>query len=272
MFRPAGAGRKPWSCSAWSRSSPPPGSSSPSTSGSTSWARRSTGGSGPRRPSRQERERLRVTLSSIGDAVIATDAEGRVTFMNAVAEALTGWPQAEAAGRPLPEVFRIVNEHTREPVENPALRALREGVDRRAGQPHGPRSPGTGPSGRSTTAPPRSGTAAVRRRGGPGLPRRDRAASGPRRRRRGWPPSSSRPTTPSSARRSTASSGRGTPGPSGCSATPPPRRSGDRSPSSSRRSGWTRSGTSWSGCAAASGSSTSRPCGWRRTAAGSTSP
>ena len=75
-----------------------------------------------------ERERLRITLASIGDAVISTDAEGRVTFLNGVAEALTGWPQAEAAGRPLPEVFHIVNEQTRRPVENPALRALREGA------------------------------------------------------------------------------------------------------------------------------------------------
>ena len=51
-----------------------------------------------------------------------------MTFLNGVAEALTGWPQAEAAGRPLPDVFRIVNEQTRRPVENPALRALREGT------------------------------------------------------------------------------------------------------------------------------------------------
>ena len=77
---------------------------------------------------RKQSEWLRITLASIGDAVISTDAEGRVTFMNGVAEALTGWPQAEAVGRPLPDVFHIVNERTRQPVENPALRALREGT------------------------------------------------------------------------------------------------------------------------------------------------
>ncbi|HEX7184192.1 MAG TPA: PAS domain S-box protein [Thermoanaerobaculia bacterium] len=75
-----------------------------------------------------ERERLRITLASIGDAVISTDAEGRVTYLNRVAEALTGWTQAEAAGRPLPDVFHIVNEQTRQPAGNPALQALREGV------------------------------------------------------------------------------------------------------------------------------------------------
>ncbi|WP_337177336.1 PAS domain S-box protein [Paludisphaera sp.] len=75
-----------------------------------------------------ERERLRITLASIGDGVVSTDAQGRVTYLNPVAEALTGWTIAEAAGRPLVEVFRIVNEHTRAEVENPALRALREGV------------------------------------------------------------------------------------------------------------------------------------------------
>ncbi|MBY0231001.1 MAG: PAS domain S-box protein [Gemmataceae bacterium] len=77
---------------------------------------------------RRQSEWLRITLASIGDAVISTDAEGRVTFLNAVAEGLTGWPQAEAAGRPLAEVFRIVSERTRLPVENPAERALREGT------------------------------------------------------------------------------------------------------------------------------------------------
>src|ERR1700722_10309486 len=72
-------------------------------------------------------EWLRITLSSIGDAVIATDAEGRVTFMNGVAEGLTGWAEAEANGRPLSDVFRIINEQTRRPVENPTLRVLQEG-------------------------------------------------------------------------------------------------------------------------------------------------
>ena len=76
----------------------------------------------------KERERLQITLASIGDGVISTDVEGRVTFLNGVAEALTGWTQAEAAGLPLVEVFHIINEHTRRPAENPALRALRDGV------------------------------------------------------------------------------------------------------------------------------------------------
>lgn len=73
-------------------------------------------------------ELLRVTLASIGDAVITTDAEGRVTYLNAVAESLTGWKIAAAARQPLETVFRIVSENTREPVENPATRALRDGV------------------------------------------------------------------------------------------------------------------------------------------------
>jgi PAS domain S-box-containing protein len=70
---------------------------------------------------------LRITLSSIGDAVIATDEHGAVTRMNPVAESLTGWKEAEARGRPLAEVFKIVNADTREPVENPAERVIRSG-------------------------------------------------------------------------------------------------------------------------------------------------
>ena len=83
--------------------------------------------SAQRRASEQS-ELLRVTLHSIGDAVITTDVAGRVTYMNAVAEDLTGWTQAEAVAHPLDDVFRIVNEDTRQPVENPATKALREGV------------------------------------------------------------------------------------------------------------------------------------------------
>ncbi len=75
-----------------------------------------------------QRERLRVTLASIGDAVIATDGECRVTFLNAVAMSLTGWKEDEAAGQPLEAVFRIVNGQTRKSVENPAQRSLRDGV------------------------------------------------------------------------------------------------------------------------------------------------
>ena len=78
--------------------------------------------------SHERGETLRVALRSIGDAVITTDVAGRVTTMNAVAESLTGWAQAEAAGQPLDAVFRIVNEDTRHPVESPASRALRHGT------------------------------------------------------------------------------------------------------------------------------------------------
>jgi PAS domain S-box-containing protein len=76
----------------------------------------------------EESERLRTTLASIGDAVITTDAQGRITDLNAVAEALTGWTKAEAAGRSLDVVFRIVNEQTRQAVQNPASRALSGGA------------------------------------------------------------------------------------------------------------------------------------------------
>lgn len=72
----------------------------------------------------QHRERLLVTLASIGDGVIATDETGCVTFMNAIAQELTGWTEAEAVGKHLAEVFSISSESTRLPVENPALQAL----------------------------------------------------------------------------------------------------------------------------------------------------
>ena len=70
---------------------------------------------------------LATTLQSIGDAVIATDNEGQVTFMNGVAERLTGWNEGEARGRPLTEVFEIYSEQTREVVESPVSKVLREG-------------------------------------------------------------------------------------------------------------------------------------------------
>jgi PAS domain S-box-containing protein len=73
-------------------------------------------------------EVLRVTLGSIGDAVITTDIEGRVTYLNRVAESLTGWSHQDALEQPLAEVFRIINEDTRRPVESPATRALRQGI------------------------------------------------------------------------------------------------------------------------------------------------
>ena len=73
----------------------------------------------------EQRDWLLVTLSCIGDAVITTDRDGRITFMNPVAESLTGWTQ-EAVGQPLDGVIRIVNEETRRPIEIPTVQALRE--------------------------------------------------------------------------------------------------------------------------------------------------
>lgn len=74
----------------------------------------------------EQRELLRVTLQSIGDAVITTDTAGRVTFLNGVAESLTGWKQERAFKQPIERIFVIVNESTRQAVENPIVRALRD--------------------------------------------------------------------------------------------------------------------------------------------------
>ncbi|HZT82323.1 MAG TPA: PAS domain S-box protein, partial [Gemmataceae bacterium] len=76
----------------------------------------------------RQREQLRVTLASIGDAVVVTDAGGAVTFLNPVAERLTGWALDQATGQPVERVFPIINEQTRQPADGPAARALREGV------------------------------------------------------------------------------------------------------------------------------------------------
>src|SRR6202040_4007976 len=72
-------------------------------------------------------EWCRVTLASIGDAVITTATEGRVTFLDSVAESLTGWAQDEAAGQPLGGMFRIINEENRQAAQIPTVRTLREG-------------------------------------------------------------------------------------------------------------------------------------------------
>ncbi len=74
-----------------------------------------------------ERERLTVTLRSIGDGVITTGPEGRIMVLNKIAEQMTGWAMEEAAGRPLEEVFRIIDEHERLPLESPAAQVLRSG-------------------------------------------------------------------------------------------------------------------------------------------------
>ncbi len=76
---------------------------------------------------RQHREWLRVTLTSIGDAVMTADTNGRVTFLNPVAAALTGWRPEEAQGQPIQNVFQIINEQTRVPAEDIVARVLKEG-------------------------------------------------------------------------------------------------------------------------------------------------
>jgi PAS domain S-box-containing protein len=76
----------------------------------------------------EQREWFETTLESIGDAVIATDVQGRVEFMNPIAEHLTGWRLSEASGRKCDDVFRIANEDTRRTVENPVTRVLAEGT------------------------------------------------------------------------------------------------------------------------------------------------
>jgi PAS domain S-box-containing protein len=72
-------------------------------------------------------ELLRVTISSVGDAVITTDARGRISTLNPVAEVLTGWTQENAQGMPLETVFKIINEETRQSVENPVVEVLKKG-------------------------------------------------------------------------------------------------------------------------------------------------
>jgi diguanylate cyclase (GGDEF)-like protein/PAS domain S-box-containing protein len=75
----------------------------------------------------EEKERAQVTLQSIGDGVITTDADGNVDYINPVAQDLTGWDMRSARGKPVSELMMIVNEHTRATCENPVVRCLKEG-------------------------------------------------------------------------------------------------------------------------------------------------
>jgi PAS domain S-box-containing protein len=76
----------------------------------------------------EQREFFRVTLASIGDAVITTDTSGVITFLNPVAESMTGWKAEDAIGQPIEKVFNVINEETRNPAPNPVFKVLREGV------------------------------------------------------------------------------------------------------------------------------------------------
>src|ERR1035441_5720611 len=75
---------------------------------------------------RESRRVLASTLAGIGDAVLATDENGRITFLNPVAEALTGWSGSEVRNRAVVDVLRLMDERTREPIDNPLMQALRE--------------------------------------------------------------------------------------------------------------------------------------------------
>ena len=75
----------------------------------------------------EEKERIQVTLASIGDGVITTDIAGRVTYLNRRAEELTGWPQKDAEGQSLGQVFLVIDEDSREPAEDPVRRCFRDG-------------------------------------------------------------------------------------------------------------------------------------------------
>lgn len=76
----------------------------------------------------EEKEKLRITITSIGDGVISTDVNGKVTILNKVAEELTGWKQEEALGKPIEEVFNIINEKTRVKCENPIKKVIESGL------------------------------------------------------------------------------------------------------------------------------------------------
>jgi diguanylate cyclase (GGDEF)-like protein/PAS domain S-box-containing protein len=75
----------------------------------------------------EEKERAQVTLQSIGDGVITTDAEGRIDYINPVAQDLTGWDIRSARGKPIQEIMAIINEHSRASVDHPVMRCLQEG-------------------------------------------------------------------------------------------------------------------------------------------------
>ena len=75
----------------------------------------------------EEKERAQITLQSIGDGVITTDADGLVDYINPVAQDLTGWDMRAARSAPIAEIMTIVNEHTRATVENPVMRCLKDG-------------------------------------------------------------------------------------------------------------------------------------------------
>ena len=186
-------------------------------SGALHDARRRSAAASRTRDAAEHAERLRTTLASIGDGVITTDRDGLITNMNGVAEALTGWSNAEAIGAPWKVVFRIVNEETARRGRQPRRASFEAGRHRRARQPYDSDRQGRRRAAhRRQAAPIRCkdgeivGCVLVFRTSPTGVDRkmkRPTACSPPVI----WLPSSNPPTTPSSASRSTASFKPGTP-------------------------------------------------------------
>src|ERR1039457_6022726 len=89
-----------------------------------------------RRPNQEllaEKKMFEVTLACMGDGVIITDSQAKITYLNPIAEVISGWSNAEAAGLPLPQVLKLVSETTREAIEDPVTDCLRSGEVRRLG-------------------------------------------------------------------------------------------------------------------------------------------
>ena len=162
---------------------------------------------------------LETVLESVSDGLIATGADGHIRLINSAAQTLTGWKMREAVGRPLKEVFRIVDESTRGPLECPGVTVLREGRVVELAN-HAVLLARDGTERPITDACDEFGTRMDRSWARSLLPRCLTPSPGRAGRMRAWRRSSSRRTTPSSARTSMVTSYPGTTAHIGFTATP----------------------------------------------------